>query len=210
MRAADSRSQTRCPFPESSAITWHFSQVPAFPPPGTSIFLGRPPPPRAYGSAPPAPARASWAPLPSDGPSASGEGPRPLPAGRPRTTFPACSRRPPRTSTSPPAAPHGPRRLELQLERVASLIGAHGERPPVPRRPVRPLPFSHGAAGRAQLGGYRVAAVARADHLDRPKLRLGRVPDPLVPSQNQKHPISCVQEMGCGSNGTCPYIPTTS
>ncbi len=168
-------------------------------------FLGRPPPPRACGSAPPAPARASWAPLPSDGPSASGEGPLPLPAGRLRTTFPACSRRPPRISTSPPAAPC-PRRPRLSPPRASARTRSFSyrcpwERPPVPCRPVRPLPFSHGAAGRAQLGGYHVAAVARANHLDRPKLRLGRIPDPLVPSKSQKHPISCVQEMGCGSSG---------
>lgn len=72
------------------------------------------------------------------------------------------------------------------------------------------LPFSHGAAGRAQFGGYRVAAVACANNLNRPKLRPGRAPDPPAPSQDRKHPISCVQEMGCGSTGPVPIFPPIS
>ena len=107
-------------------------------------FLGRPPPPRACGSAPPAPARASWAPLPSDGPSASGEGPLPLPAGRLRTTFPACSRRPPRISTSPPAAPC-PRRPRLSPPRASARTRSFSYRCPW-RTTSRALPSSKTSA----------------------------------------------------------------
>ena len=86
---ANSRCPSACPSARRAATASAFALVRARPSrPGRVIFLGRPPRPRAYGTAPRAPPRGSAASPwnPSAGPWASGAGPPRRPGGIARTT----------------------------------------------------------------------------------------------------------------------------